>query len=448
MTRTQKALNRPETKTDKDRGNVWGARFPLSVGFLSIIVLVGGLGVWAVRANISGAVVAAGTIQVESNRQVIQHPDGGVVGAIMAKDGDRVEAGDVLIRLDGTRLQSELSIVEGQLRELAARRARLEAERDGRDALTFDAAVLENARRDPAFAQQLESERILFRARLEALKQETDLSQEQTLQIGNRVEGAQAQLEAVVMQSDLLKKQLVDQQILLDQGLTQSSRVIDLQREEAKLLGQSGQLKSQIAELRGQAASTGISLLQLDTKRREEAVTLLRDMEYKQIELAERQLSLVDTMSRLDVRAPVSGLIYNSQVFAVQSVVTRAEPIMYIIPQDQPLVVAARIDAIHIDEIYAGQEVSLRFPAFDQREMPEVLGELVRISADVITDEVTRQNYFAASILPLDVELAKLGDRVLLPGMPVEAFIKTGDRSPLTYLVRPLMVYFNRAFRE
>jgi HlyD family secretion protein len=432
----------------EDAGPEWRATVALWIGGLAVVALVLGLGGWAVQARISGAVVSSGMIQVESNRQIIQHPEGGVVGAILVKDGDRVVAGDVLIQLDGTRVQSELAIVEGQLRELAARRTRLAAERDGRDALVFDRSVRDWAETDPDFATQLDSEATLFRARREALAQEADLLREQALQIGNRIEGTQAQLEAVQMQTSLLKRELADQQTLLDQGLAQTSRVLELQREEANLLGQIGQLRAQIADLRGQSASTAIALLQLDTKRREEAVTQLRDIQYKQIELAERQLSLADTLSRLEIRAPVSGIVYDSKVFAVRSVVRQADPLMYIIPQDQPLVVTVRIDAIHIDEVFVGQEVSLRFPAFSQRETPEVLGDLVRISADVITDEVTRQNYYSGTILPRAEGMAALGDRALLPGMPVEAFIKTEDRSALSYLVQPLMSYFNRAFRE
>lgn len=429
-------------------GQVWKATLPMVIGWLSVLVLVGGLGVWSVWAVLAGAVVAPGTLQVESNRQVIQHPDGGVVGAIMVKDGDRVKAGDILLQLDGSKTLSELSIVEGQLHEMAARRARLEAERDGRDALVFPQDVLDLAEIEPDFSTQLDSEKTLFRARLESMTQEGDLLREQNLQISNRIDGTNAQLNAVKMQTDLLTMELADQQKLLDQGLAQSSRVLELQRQQAELLGQVGQLTAQIAELRGQSASNAISLLQLGTKRREDAVTQLREVQYKQIELSEQRLALQETLSHLDIRSPVDGVVYNSKVFAVQSVVVRAEPLMYIIPQDQPLVVAARVDALQIDKVYVGQEVSLQFAAFDQRETPQVGGKVIQVSADVITDEVTRQNYYAATIEPEPDELAKLGNKVLVPGMPVEAFIQTGDRSPLSYLLHPLMVYFNRAFRE
>ncbi|MFV2051380.1 HlyD family type I secretion periplasmic adaptor subunit [Aliiroseovarius sp. YM-037] len=433
----------PENKTQAWRGGI-----PLYTGFLAILVLVGGLGVWGVRANIAGAVVTSGMIEVESNRQVIQHPDGGVVGEIFVKDGDVVEAGDVLIVLDGTRLQSELTIVNGQLQEIAARQARLEAERDGATEIDFGDDIAALAETDSDTRDQVEGEAALFNARREALTQEIALLGEQNQQIDNRVVGIEAQLEALRAQEDLIGQELEDQQSLLDQQLTQASQVLDLQRQKADLLGQIGRLESEIAELRGQSASNEIELLQLETRRREEAVSELRDMQFRQVELLERRSALKETISRLDVRAPVSGIVYNSQVFAVQSVVQPAEPLMYIIPQDQPLVVSARINAINIDEVFVGQEAALRFSAFDQREMPEIKGQLSRISADVILDEATGLNYYATEILPYEEELTVLGDQKLLPGMPVEVFIRTSDRTAFEYLTQPLMNFFNRAFRE
>lgn len=425
----------------------WGARLPMAVGLVSALVLLGGFGVWSVTARLAGAVVAPGTIQVQSNRQVVQHPEGGVVAEIRVRDGDKVRAGDVLLRLDGSRMQSELAIVEGQLRELAARRARLEAERDGASDITFAADELDWAAGDGDFAAQIASERTLFLARAEALAQETALLAEQNAQIANRIAGTEAQLAAVTLQAGLLDQGLADQQALLAQGLTQATRVRDLQREAAALQGQAGQLTAEIATLRGQITSNDIARLQLVTRQREEAVTQLRDIQFRLVELAEQRLALTETLSRLDVRAPVDGLIYDNAVFAVGAVVQRAEPLMYVIPQDQPLVVAARVDGIDIDNIYLGQDVSLRISAFDARDTPEVTGKLVAISADVLTDEVTRENYYAATVAPDPAALAALGDRALLPGMPVEAFIRTEDRSPLAYLLEPFLIYFNRAFR-
>lgn len=426
----------------------WGAAKPVLAGVLALILLVGGLGVWSVMARISGAVVTSGTVNVESNRQVVQHPDGGVVGEILVDESDTVAKGDVLIRLDGRKQRSELAIVEGQLREIAARKARLMAERDSAETIDFAQELLADALDNPEIANMVNGERTLFEARRDSLSQEARLLREQNKQIDQRIAGIDAQLRALETQADLVGEELRDQQRLLANQLTQVARVNELKREEANLLGQIGRLEAQMAELRGQAASNDISLLQLDTRRREEAVSTLRDLQFREIELTERKLDLEDTLSRLDIRAPVSGLVYNLQVFAEQSVVRPADPLLYIIPQDQALVVSARVESLNVNDIYVGQQAALRFPGFDQKKTPELFGQVTKVSADVVQDEATGMNYYAAEIMPYQTELSKLGDERLLPGMPVEAFIQTGERSPIAYLAEPMLGFFNRAFRE
>jgi HlyD family type I secretion membrane fusion protein len=426
----------------------WSARGPLLTGILALVVLLGGIGVWSLLTNISGAVVAPGMIQVESNRQVIQHQDGGVVSAILVRDGDVVAPGDVLLRLDGTRLESELAVVNGQLQEIAGRRARLMAERDGKDEIVFDDGLLKAALTDPDAQAKIDGERQLFLTRRESLSQEIGLLGEQNQQIENRIKGTEARLVAIGTQMTILGQELSNQQRLLDQQLIQAARVLELQRLQADLEGQTGRLTAEIAELRGQLASNAISILKLETMRREEASSQLRDLEFSEIELTERQLALMDTLSRLDVRAPMGGIVYNSQVFALQAVVQPAQPLMYIVPQDQPLIVSARVNSTNVDEIFVGQEVLLRFSAFDQRKMPDITGRIERVSADVILDEATQQSYYSAEIIPLPSETPKLGDQVLLPGMPVEAYIKTGDRTAFAYLIQPFRNFFDKAFRE
>lgn len=426
----------------------WGAAKPVLAGVMALILLVGGLGVWGFTARISGAVITTGTVNVETNRQVVQHPDGGVVGEIFVDESDTVAKGDVLIRLDGRKQRSELTIVEGQLREIAARKARLMAERDSADTIDFSDHLLAEAEVNPEVAAMIKGERTLFEARRETLRQEARLLREQNNQIDQRIAGINAQLRALETQADLVGQELRDQQRLLANQLTQVARVNELKREEANLLGQIGRMEAQMAELRGQAASNDISLLQLDTRRREEAVGTLRDLQFREIELAERKLDLEDTLSRLDIRAPVSGLVYNLQVFAEQSVVRPADPLLYIIPQDQALVVSARVESLNVNDIYVGQEAALRFPGFDQKTTPELFGQVTRVSADVVKDERTGMDYYAAEIMPYPAELAKLGEGRLLPGMPVEAFIQTGERSPIAYLAEPMLGFFNRAFRE
>ncbi len=431
----------------KPKPRIWRATMPLIIGFLALIVLVGVLGVWSVTARIAGAVIASGMIQLENNRQVVQHPQGGVVGEILAKNGDTVEAGDVLVRLDDTLLKSELAIVEGQLFEIQARKARLEAERDSLENLPIPEELAAIARQNPEVQKLVDGQQRLFEARADSMRREAEQISEQIDQAHNQIDGTDAQLAAFKTQEKLILNELTDTESLLAKGLTQASRVSALQREQARLLGEIGSLGATIAQLRGQIAALDIQQLKLMTARREEANTTLSDLQYREIELVERRLSLRETLSRMEIRSPVSGVIYGSKIFALQSVMSPAEPIMYVIPQDQPLVVSARIEAINIDEVYVGQIASLRFSAFEQRQTPEIFGHVSRISADVFTDEMTGLSYYQAELLPDTDELDKLGGQKLLPGMPVEAFIRTTERSPLSYLAKPLTDYFIKAFR-
>lgn len=426
----------------------WKASGPLLLGFLALAVLVGVLGYWSVQARISGAVIASGMIQVESNRQVLQHPQGGVVGELLVKDGDTVRAGDVLLRFDDAQLRSELAIIEGQLFELLARKLRLEAERDGLEALPPPGDLLAEAAKDPSVKALIEGQQRLFEARAQTLVQNEEQISEQIAQAEYQIEGAQAQLAALETQKELIVSELSDSQDLFDKGLAPISRVLALRREQARLLGQIGNLTAGVAQLRGRIAGFNIERIALTSRLREEAISTLRDLQFQEVELVQRRLSTKETLSRMDLRAPANGVVYGSRVFTIQAVISPAEPIMYIIPQDQPMVVSARIDPIHVDQVHVGQNASLRFAAFDQRMTPEIIGHVTKLSADVFADEVSGLSYYRVELMPEQDELLKLGDQVLLPGMPVEAFIKTGERAPLSYLTKPLTDYFARAFRD
>ncbi|WP_237212571.1 HlyD family type I secretion periplasmic adaptor subunit [Ruegeria lacuscaerulensis] len=427
---------------------VWSITIPALVGFAALGILVGGLGIWAVQTRLAGAIVSQGSIEVQSNRQVVEHPDGGVVGEIFVRDGDDVAAGDLLVRLDDTFLSSEKTIVESQLFELLARRIRLEAERDGVDADALATQLAELQMREGIDPELIAGQQRLFEARLETMTQQTQQLGKQTVQIESEIEGTEAQLVSLRRQVELIQNELKDQQDLLQRGLTQASRVSALQREEASLTGEIGRLEASVARLKGQIAATEIEIVELTATRREEAITALRDAQTQISELDERRLSLDVQLSRLDIRAPVTGSVYGSQVFALQSVIQPAEPMMYVVPQDTPLLVAARVDAIHVDQLHIGQPVALRFPAFNQRETPEIDGRVITVSADTFTDENTGQTFYRAEVVPEDDQIERLNGQALLPGMPVEAMIKTDERTPLSYLIKPLADYFNRAFRE
>jgi len=426
----------------------WSAKVPLVVGFLALISLVAGIGIWGSMTRIAGAIVASGTIQVESLRQVVQHPDGGVVGEILARDGQKVEAGEVVLRFDDNFLRSQIAVVDGQLSEYAGRKARLRAERDNETVLKFDAAFEERANNEPKLGEILETQTSLFNARLSTFQRTQEQLKERQSQIKLQIEGAKKQIESLDRQIELIAKERTDQEGLLAKGLAQASRVLALQREEARLLGRRGEVDSGIAASSAQIIETELEALRLAAQRREQSETELQDIETGEIELIERLQIATETLARLDVRAPTSGIVYGMQVHALRSVVRPADPILYIIPQDQPLLVQARIETIHVDQVGIGQDASLRFSTFDQRTTPEIFGSVSNVSADVFTDEVTGAQFYTAELIPNEGEIDRLGDVELLPGMPVEAFIKTGDRTPLNYLLKPFMDYFNRAFRE
>ncbi|WP_317055984.1 HlyD family type I secretion periplasmic adaptor subunit [Roseovarius rhodophyticola] len=429
--------------------NAWSVRRPLYIGIFSVVVLLGGFGTWAALTTISGAIVAEGRIEVDQNRQVVQHPDGGVVAELAVDEGDFVVAGDVLLRLDPTALRSQLSITESQLFELMARRGRLEAERDEAPGINFDPLLQQVALANSDVSGLLQGQARLLAARAETTAQEITQLEKQRRQIVDQITGLTAQATALQEQLELIDVELANQQALLDQGLAQATRVLTLQRERARLSGQMGDLAAQVAQAEGRMTEIDIEVLKLGTQQREEAIATLRDQQYRELELLEERRALMERLSRLDIRAPVSGIVYDLQVFALRSVVRPADPILYIVPQDRPLIINARVEPIHIDKIYLGQDVILRFSALDQRRTPELTGQVMQISADAFEEEGTHRSYYRAEIELSEGEQARLPqDVTLIPGMPVEAFIRTQDRTPLAYLVKPLSDYFSKAFRE
>ncbi len=431
-----------------EEGAGWSAKGPLTAGFLAVALLVFGFGFWASFTSISGAVVAGGRVEVEQNRQIVQHPDGGVVAQINVKDGDRVAAGDALIVLDGELLGSEYAIVEGQFFEILARRGRLEAERDDAEQIRFPEELVASAESNRDHADLIEGQRRLFLARKETLQKSLEQLAKRREQTLAQISGTDAQIAALSRQSELIARELTDQRDLFARGLAQVSRVLSLEREAARLEGQAGELHGARAQAEGRVTEIDLERLRLTSQRREDAETELRDIGYRALELAERRRALGGQIERLEIRAPVSGIVYAMAVTTPRAVIRPAEPVLYLVPQDRPLVIGAQISPINIDEVHIGQPVVLRFSAFDARTTPEVSGQIARISADALTDEATGAAYFRAEVTVDEGELGKLGEVSLLPGMPAEVYIKTGERSPMAYLLKPFIDYFNRAFRE
>ncbi len=285
------------------------ARGPILGGVLTVAALVLGFGVWSMGTTISGAILAPGQLEVDQNRQIVQHPDGGVVASISVTEAQTVQAGDVLITLDGSLLTSELSIVEGQLFENLARRGRLEAERDDKDKPVYAAELVDLAATRTDVADQIEGQNRLFTARKDTLARQIDQLHRRLEQIAAQVDGVKAQVTSQQTQTALINQELTDRRTLLAKGLTQSATVLELERQIAELEGSSGELRASMASAEGRATEVELEILRLEALRREEANTQLRDIGPQILELAERRRALLERIARLEIRAPVSGVV-------------------------------------------------------------------------------------------------------------------------------------------
>lgn len=425
----------------------WHSRGYMLAGTLTIGLLAGGLGVWGTQVKISGAVVTSGQIMVEMRQQVVQHPDGGVVGEILVRNGDEVAAGGILLKLDGFLLTSENEVLQQQLDEQSARAARLKAERDDRE-ISFEASILARSEVEAKLQDVLDGQRRLFGARQTNLRTAMDTLDQRKHQIREEINGQNAQLTALQLESEILGEELDNMNILLERGLTEAPRVLALRREDARLQGRRGDLYAAVARNRGRISEIDIEQLRLQATRREEAITELRDLLIKRSELRERQLAILERLSRLEVRSPVGGVIHGMQIFSLGAVVQPGQTIVNVVPQDNELILSTRIDSLKIDSVYVGQAASIRLPALNSHETPELEGKVASVSPDVLVDQATGQSYYTADLTLDDGQLLRLNGKTLIPGMPVEAFIKTSDRTPLSYLVKPFSDYFYKAFRE
>ena len=419
----------------------------LVAAIVVVLVLVVGVGGWAATAVISGAVVASGSLVVDSNVKKVQHPTGGIVGELRVRDGDRVHAGDVVVRLDETVTRANLAIVTKGLGEMMARKARLESERDGLDTITFPAQLVAEAD-DPDRAAAIDSERKLFNLRKTARNGQKAQLQERVTQLGEEITGLTAQQNSKTKEIALLERELAGVRDLWKQNLVPLSRLTALEREAARLDGERGQLIASAAQAKGKIAETALQILQIDQDLASEVAKEMREVDGKIGELVERKVAAEDQLKRTDIRAPQDGTVFQLAVHTIGGVITAGDPIMLIVPEADNLSVEVKVNPQDIDQLQLNQKAILRFSAFNIRTTPEIEGVVTRISADTSTDQRTGQSYYTVRIaMPAD-QIERLGEVKLLPGMPVEAFMQTRDRTMLSYLIKPLHDQFLRAFRE
>ncbi len=419
----------------------------LVVGLALTLLLAGGVGGWAAATVISGAVIAPGLLVVDSNVKKVQHPSGGVVGEIHVREGDRVRSGMILLSLDQTQVRANLSIVSRALDELAARQARDEAERDGAP-LAFPPDLLARAVTDQAVRQIVQGERRLFELRAAARDGQKAQLAQRIGQLGDEIRGLTEQAAAKGREIGFVQQELVGVRGLYAKALVQLNRVNALERDAARIEGERGQLTAAIAQARGKITETELQIIQIDQDLRTEVGKDLAEIRAKTAELTEKRVSAEDMLRRIDLRAPQDGVVHQLTVHTVGGVVTPGEAIMLIVPENDALLVEARIQPSDIDHVRAGQKALLRFSAFNQHTTPEVSGVVQRVSADVSQDPKSGLSFYTVRIALPEPELGKLAGQRLVPGMPVEAFIQTGDRTVLSYLTKPLTDQVARAWKE
>jgi HlyD family secretion protein len=417
------------------------------IGFTGLAFLVGGLGAWAALASIQGAVIASGVTVVETYLKRIQHRDGGIVTEIAVKEGDRVEAGQVLAKLDETDMRAELSIVEAVLDELGARHARLLAERDDLGDIDFPADLVSRAS-DKRIADILAGQRKLFVAQRAALKGRLEQLTERTGQLDQEVIGLTAQHTSKKEQIRLVREELATLKDLQAQGLVQANRVFALDRERASLEGEEGQLFAQIASTKGRISEIKLQMIQLDDDARTKTLSDLRETEAGITEAEQKRIAAQAKLERTVIRAPRPGYVHQLAVHTIGGVIAAGADIMAIVPDLDQLVIDVHVRPEDIDQVTVGQTAQLRFPAFDQRTTPEVMGEVVQVDADLTTPPDQQTPYFGVRVGLGPDQIELLGDNKLRPGMPAEAFIRTKERSPFSYLLQPLTDQIAHTFRE
>lgn len=432
----------PEPKPEPKTG--LGAPFVFAL-VLSVLMIGGGIA-WSYFTEINGAVISSGKIVVQGKPKSIQHLDGGVVDTILVQDGDRVSKGQPLISLDATLLKANLEIYRQRYANALALRDRLEAEQLGAETLIFDAAptLVGSVDLEPILSAQ----QAIFQAREDVQTGRLEQLQEKVLQYRNQIRGTQILIDAKREQLQYINQELTSLQTLQSKKLVRESRILGIQRSRADILGQIGEHQAEVSRISNSIRDTELEMLQLVRQVREEAATGLRETNASILEIAQQIISTEKQLERVEVRAPVDGIIHELQIVTLGGVVPPGATILQIIPTSDGLVFETRIDPAAVDQVYVGQEAKLVLAAFNQTTTPELQGTVRNVSPDTVVDQSTGLSFYRATITATQQELSRLQGLEMIPGMPVEAFLRTDRRSVLSYLVKPLTDQIKRAFRE
>lgn len=428
-------------KADITKQNFGIRRRILAASFFATALVIG-CGGWAAHANLSSAIVSRGKVAVKRQVKDVQHRDGGIVGAILVDNGDKVKAGDVIVRLDDTQTRAELGVIRAQMAELFGRRARLIAECNGEDTVAFDATANQNG----ASSAIVEGERRLFEANRATRDAQREQLKSQIAQYEEQVRGLKAQLDSNAIERKIVADDLSRLAPLVKRKLVESAKTRAMERDLARADGLDGEIGSNIARVKGQISETRLKVIELDQKTRTDAQRELRDVDGRISELKERAVAASDRLSRMEITAPITGTVNDLKIHTVGGVITSGETLMTVVPDGADMVVEAHLAPSDIDQIAIGQKARLRFSAFNQRTTPEIAGIVETVGAAATLDPATGQTFYLSTIAITDI--ARIGDKHLIPGMPVDVFLTTGERSALSFLVKPFTDQMQKAMRE
>lgn len=424
-----------------------GMASTLALGTVACTALVLGIGVWGLTTKLAGAVIASGTVVVESAVKKVQHQTGGTVGQILVHDGQEVKAGQVLLKLDDTMTRANLQILSQQYDRTLARQARLEAERIGEPAIRFP-AELRDRMNDPEVAELVKGEEALFESRAKSLAGQKAQLEARVGQLGEQISGLKAQQAATDDSVRLLTKDLTGVQGLYVKKLVSMERVGDLQLDAARMQGEAGRLTAALAETEGRISEIKLQIIQLDEQLRSDVNTDLRETEGQVVELVERKLVAQDQLQKVEIRAPQDGTVQELAVHTVGGVLGPGETAMLLVPNADGLVIDAAISPVSIDDVHIGQPVIIRFSAFDMTTTPVCYGTVERVSADLIRDPRTQTSFYSVRMDLNDEKACLEGQRKLIPGMPAEVHVQTGERSVWSYVMKPLTDQIARSFKQ
>ena len=424
-------------------------RFHLILALILAIIVVGGLGVSSAYSNISSAVIASGSLVVEGNRKRVQHKEGGTVKEILVKEGDHVAIGDTLLRLDDTSTRANLAIITKHLAQTRASEARLIAERDGLNEISFpeiDSSVLSPSEMEDLFKSHTQ----LLLSKRNALAGNKSQLEEQINQIKTQIDGLEVQRIAKNDEITFIQRDITANESLLDKQLVTKSKVNTLKREKAELEGEYGAFVSDIAQLKQAISEKKYQIIQLDENYQSSVLEQYHETETQIAQLEQQEIAAREQLRHMEITAPQDGRVLQLAVHTIGAVISPGETVMVIVPSRDNLVIEAQVSPAQIDRLSPNQEARLRFPAFDRRTTPEINGTLKLISADRIVDTSsgTATAYYLVRININDGELARLEGKTLVPGMPVEVYLQTGDRTIMSYLVKPMVDQITHAFKE